>query len=131
MKNWIVALVILTLPLAVYWGLKNNQEAKKSFSAHAVEMPSVIKFSSPMCMDCKKLADELEEIKPNYQDKINFIEIDATSNNKNTQEQIEKYGVTVVPTLIFIDTKNQKERKVEGFEKKEHLERYLKELING
>ena len=131
MKNWIVTLVILALPVAAYFGLKANQENQAGFIAQAADKPSVIKFASPMCLDCKKLKEEMAPLKPTYQDSVNFIEIDATANDKKTQEQIEMYGVTVVPTLIFIDDNNHKVKKVEGFTEKNKIEEYIKELING
>ena len=132
MKNWLVTLVVLTLPIAAYLGLKQNQENQAAYIAQAANnKPSIIKFASPMCMDCKKLGAEIEPLKAIYNDSINFIEIDATANDKKTQEQIEMYGVTVVPTLIFLDENNYNVKKVEGFTPKNKIEEHIKELING
>lgn len=131
MKNWMIGLLVLVVPVALYMGLKNNKEIQASTVAQAASKPNVIKFSSPMCMDCKKIKGELEPLKPIYQDEVVFIEIDATSNDKKTQQQIEEYGVTVVPTIIFVDDANKKVRKIEGFTSKAKLEQYIKELIHG
>lgn len=131
MRNWIVTLVILTLPIAAYLGLKNNKDMQNSIQAQAANKPSVIKFSSPMCLDCKKIKGEIDTLKPIYQDKINFVEIDATSNEKGIQKQIDQYEVTVVPTIIFLDENNYKVQKLEGFSPKEKIEELINELING
>lgn len=131
MKNWMIGLLVLVVPVALYMGLKNNKEMEASLSAHAADKPCVIKFSSPMCLDCKKIKGELEPLKPVYKDSVTFIEIDATSNDKKTQQQVEEYGVTVVPTVIFLDDANKKVRKIEGFTPKAKLEQYIKELIHG
>lgn len=131
MKNWIISLLVLVVPVVAYIAMKNNSELQNSMVAQAANKPSVIKFSSPMCMDCKKIAGELNPLKPVYQDRVNFVEIDATSPDKKGQEQIALYGVTVVPTLIFLDENNQKVRKQEGFAPKATIEKYIKELIHG
>ncbi len=131
MKNWIIGVIVLVVPVVAYLGLKNNNDMQKAIVAHAADKPSVIKFSSPMCSDCKKIKTELEPLKTKYRDAVTFIEIDATSNEKGTQEQIDEYGVTVVPTIIFLDDTNKKVKKIEGFEPKEKLEQYIKELIHG
>jgi len=131
MKNWMIGLLVLVVPVALYLGLKNNKDMQTSTAALAADKPCVIKFSSPMCMDCKKIKGELEPLKPVYKDSVTFIEIDATSNDKKTQEQVETYGVTVVPTIVFLDETNKKVRKIEGFAPKAKLEQYIKELIHG
>ncbi len=131
MKNWIISLIVIILPISAYFGLKNNNDMQTTLTAQAAGKPSVIKFASPMCLDCKKIKQELDPLKQLYEDQVTFIEIDATSPDKKTQEKVELYGVTVVPTVIFLDSSKHKERKIEGFEKKEKLEQYIKELING
>ncbi len=131
MKNLIIGLLVLVVPVVAYLALKNNKDMQASIAAQAADKPSVIKFSSPLCTDCKKIKGELEPLKPVYQDEVVFIEIDATSNDKKTQQKIEEYGVTVVPTIIFVDDANKKVRKIEGFKPKAQLEEYIKELIHG
>ena len=99
--------------------------------AQAIEKPTIIKFESPMCMDCQKLKKEIETLKPAYSSYINFVDINATSIDKATQEKVEMYGVTVVPTLIFLDSNKNKINKIEGYTNKETVEKHIKELING
>ncbi len=131
MKNWIITLLVFILPVIGYFGLKNSQEARNSMIAQAIEKPTVMKFESPMCTDCQKLKKEMETLKPVYSDVVNFIDINATSMDKSTQEQVEMYGVTVVPTIIFLDSNKNKVNKIEGFTTKETVENNIKELING
>ena len=131
MKNWIITLLVFILPVIGYFGLKNSHEARNSMIAQAIEKPTVMKFESPMCTDCQKLKKEMETLKPVYSDVVNFIDINATSMDKSTQEQVEMYGVTVVPTIIFLDSNKNKVNKIEGFTTKETVENNIKELING
>ena len=41
------------------------------------------------------------------------MDINATDNSKDTQKKIETYGVTVVPTIIFLNPATNKEKKIE------------------
>lgn len=131
MKNWIVTLLVFILPVIGYFGLKNSQEARNSMVAQAIEKPTVMKFESPMCSDCQKLKKEMEPIKPAYSNVVNFIDINATALDKKTQEVVEMYGVTVVPTIIFLDSNKNKTGKIEGFTTKDIIEKHIKELLNG
>lgn len=56
MKNWIIALAILIIPMVTYFVLDKTQASKAAFEAQATQnmsKPVVMKFSSPMCLDCK------------------------------------------------------------------------------
>ena len=41
-----------------------------------------------------------------YSNKIILVEIQVQNNDDYTKNQVEKYNVTLVPTLIFIDSKD-------------------------
>ena len=131
MKNWIITLLVFILPVIGYFGLKNSQSARNAMIAQAIEKPTVMKFESPMCADCQKLKKEMEGLKPIYSNSVNFVDINATSLDKKTQEEVEMYGVTVVPTIIFLDSNKNKVNKLEGFTQKATIEKHIKELING
>ena len=131
MKNWIITLLVFIIPVIGYFSLKNSEDARNSLVAQAIEKPTVMKFESPMCNDCQKLKREMESLKPMYSNLVEFVDINATSMDKKTQEDVEMYGVTVVPTIIFLDAKKNKVNKLEGFNTKETIEKHIKELING
>ena len=131
MKNWIITLLVFILPVIGYFSLKNSQEVRNSMVAQAIEKPTVLKFESPMCSDCQKLKKEMEPLRTTYAQSINFIDVNATALDSKTQKQVEMYGVTVVPTIIFLDSNKNKMNKIEGFTTKEVVENNIKELING
>ncbi len=131
MKNWIVTLLVFILPVIGYFGLKNSAEHRNAMIAQAIEKPTVMKFESPMCADCQKLKKEIETLKPLYTNQVNFVDINATSLDKKTQEDVEMYGVSVVPTIIFLDSNKNQIKKIEGFYPKSTIEKHIKELING
>jgi len=131
MKNWIITLLVFILPVIGYFGLKNSAEHRNSMIAQAIEKPTIMKFESPMCADCQKLKKEIEPLKPLYDNQVNFVDINATSLDKKTQADVEMYGVSVVPTIIFLDSNKNQIKKIEGFTEKSTIEKHIKELING
>ena len=73
MKNWIIALAILILPLVTYFVLDKTNGDKSNFEAVAASgKPAVIKFASAMCLDCKKMESMMCEVMPLYADKVAF-----------------------------------------------------------
>ena len=45
-----------------------------------------------------------------------------------TNSQIEKYNVTLVPTIILLDSTGKQVKRIEGAIEKEEMESYLKGL---
>ena len=132
MKNWIIALAILILPLVTYFVLDKTNGDKSNFEAVAASgKPAVIKFASAMCLDCKKMESMMCEVMPLYADKVVYEKIDSQSNDKQTQSMIKKYNVTVVPTVIFLNKDGSVYKKTEGAYDKEEFEKYLRGIING
>ncbi len=130
MKNIIIILLILILPVSIYLYMSKNSE---TFSAIAKsdENPTLITFTSTMCMDCKKLKAVLSEVEPNYEEKVNFIGYNALAKDRHVQNAIKKYKVTLVPTMIFLDRNGKEINKIEGYIPKEELINELEEVING
>ena len=130
MKNIITILLILVLPVLVYLIMSKNSN---DFSAIAKEknMPSLMTFTSTMCMDCQKMKGILKEIQPLYQDKMNFISINATEKDRKVQNYIKKHNVVLVPTMVFLDENGNEVNKIEGYIPKEELIKEIEEVING
>ncbi len=130
MKNIITIVLILVLPVLVYLIMSKNSN---DFSAIAKEknMPSLLTFTSTMCMDCQKMKGVLKEIQPSYQDRINFISINATEKDRKVQNYIKKHNVVLVPTMVFLDENGNEVNKIEGYIPKEELIKEIEEVING
>lgn len=90
-------------------------------------MPQMIKFSAPMCSDCQHMAEILHQVQPQYQDKVEFVEISVNQTSPQVKEQIKRYNVKLVPTMIFTNSKGQQIARVEGSIPKEELIKYLDE----
>lgn len=67
-----------------------------------IEIPKicVLKFEASWCGPCKAISPYIDELKKDY-DKIPVIVIDADEN----QDICMKYGVTKLPTFVFLNGK--------------------------
>jgi len=126
-KNFSIITLIFVVPLVAYMIL-SKPDASLATKAPVANKPQIIKFTSAMCLDCKKLGTVMKEVYPKYSDKINLIEIQVQNDDEYTKKQIEKYDVTLVPTMIIINSKGKKLAKYEGFVEKDKLDKIMKEL---
>jgi thioredoxin-related protein len=129
MKNIITILLILIVPIFIY--LVQSTNSKTVTAMTDKNNPSLLVFSSTMCMDCQKIKGVIQDVKQEYSNKINIVEINALDNNKKVKEQIQKYNVVLVPTLIFTDNQGMQTKKIEGYVPKSDLVKEIEALING
>lgn len=134
MKNWIIALAILIIPMATYFVLDKTHQDTAGFEAQAVNnmgKPVVIKFYSPMCLDCKKLESSINEVMPKYADKITYQKVNGQANDAASTALIKKYTVNLVPTMVFVKKDGAVYKRTEGYLTTPELETIIKGLING
>ena len=130
-KNVLIISLIFILPLVAYFTLstvKTNAEQKAQDKQPCIA--KIIKFSSAMCRDCKKLAEVMDVVYPKYEHKIDLESVSVEKNDKDTLNLIRKYNITLVPTLVYIyDGKVLKH--TEGSLTSQQLENNMKALIDG
>ncbi len=126
-KNWIIVLLIFVIPLGIFAWLETSaktiaKEAAQNTNTVANHnytkvnsKPKMLKFSSPMCSDCKKVSKELVGVLEDFKDAVVFEEINVSDGSKASNDAVTEYKVTVVPTLIFIDKDGKIVQKNEGF----------------
>ncbi len=138
-KNIIISALVLIVPLVAFWFLSNSNVTtaepkqvqtppQESQQEVVVGRPQLIKFTSTMCLDCQTMNKLIKEVFPKYENDIVLTEISVQDGKAFTNDQIKKYNITLVPTMIFIDSNNKQVRRVEGAIEKEIFENYLKEL---
>lgn len=125
-KNAIIISLIFIIPLLAYMLLtvSNSSTAKTTETGK----PQIIKFTSAMCLDCQTMNKVFKEIFPKYQGKITLTEIQVQDRNSFNEEQIKKYNVTLVPTIILLNSKGQQVKRIEGAIPKQEMDNYLKGL---
>ncbi len=135
-KNIVIIALVFIVPLLAFWILSstNPSTAKADIEVPAAEevvvsgKPQVLKFTSTMCLDCQTMNKLFKEVFPKYSNDIVLTEISVQDGKEFTNEQIKKYNITLVPTMIFLDSNNKEVRRVEGAIEKEILEEYLEGL---
>ncbi len=125
-KNVIIIGLIFAIPLMAYMLLT----ASNSTTAQTTDAgkPQVIKFTSSMCLDCQTMNKIFKEIMPKYENKIVLTEIQVQDKNSFNEEQIKKYNVTLVPTIILLNSKGAQVKRIEGAVSKEEMDKCLQGL---
>ena len=125
-KNVIIIGLIFAIPLFAYMLLT----ASNSTTAQTTQngKPQVIKFTSAMCLDCQTMNKIFKEIMPKYENKITLTEIQVQDKNAFNDEQIKKYDVTLVPTIILLNSNGAQVKRIEGAVSKEEMEKCLQGL---
>lgn len=127
MKNIIIILLIFIVPLVAY-KLLSGRHTDTGAEVGTTNRPQIIKFSALMCAECKELDAVLDEVYPKYEKKIDLIKIQVQDNDSKTKELIKKYGITLTPTMILLDSQGEKLDKIEGSMEKDKLDKLMKDL---
>ena len=126
-KNLISILLILFVPIVGYMALTKSM-ATNAQVYNTTNKPQVIKFTSTMCMDCQKMNKIMQEIFPKYEDKIVLTEVHVQDGSSFSNSEIKKHNVTLVPTIILIDSNGKQVKRIEGAIEKSEMEKCLKGL---
>lgn len=127
MRNWLIILFVFVVPMGIY-GLLSNSEQFQSVAKEKAKGAVVYKFSTPMCSECKNVEKMLEGMPQKYT-VIEFKEINVAGTNSKggkTKALIEKYDITTVPTLVFVDVNGNVYEKLEVDMTREQIENNLK-----
>ena len=119
-KSIVTILAIIILPLLAFWALTWN---KDSTAVADTNLPQIIKFSSSMCLECKEVEKIFKDILPKYKDKVSYTEIIVDSRKDMNNKLIKKYNITLVPTVVMLDSNGKECKRFEGAaEKSEYIE---------
>ncbi|MBQ2984236.1 MAG: thioredoxin family protein [Candidatus Gastranaerophilales bacterium] len=136
MRNWIIVLLIFIMPLALYAffdAKAQNEMMCKVEGTSQVQNPKakIIKFSSPMCSECKEASIEMEKALKDYKDSVLVEEINVVENVGKSVEYnklaIKKFKVTLVPTTVFVNKSGKVVKRQEGVIKSDEI----KEILDG
>lgn len=119
-KSIITILAIIILPLLAFWALTWN---KDSTAIADTNLPQIIKFTSSMCLECKEVEKIFKDILPKYKDKVSYTEIIVDSRKDMNNKLIKKYNITLVPTVVMLDSNGKECKRFEGAaQKSEYIE---------
>lgn len=80
-------------------------------------LPVLVDFYSETCMPCRMLAPVLADVANDYSHKVKTIKVNVFEEG----ELADKYGVTAVPTVVFIKNGQETERIVGLADKQEYV----------
>jgi thioredoxin 1 len=103
--------------------LVENLTAKKTKVAPNDEteemkaLPRLVDLGADKCIPCKMMAPILEELKSQYQGKLEVVFIDVWEK----PDEAKKYKINIIPTQIFYDAGGKELFRHEGFFSKEDI----------
>ena len=127
-KNVITVLLVLLLPLVAYLFMTHSGSEPVNVADAVQNKPHLVKFTSTMCLDCQEMNKIMKEVFPQYKDRIVLEEISVQDGKSATNAKIKQYNVTLVPTIIMIDSNGKQVRRIEGAIPKEQMIMYLEDL---
>jgi thiol-disulfide isomerase/thioredoxin len=111
-RNFAIALVGILLVSALFLGLK-TETAPGLLTAMAEESvpletaltngkPTLMEFYANWCTSCQAMAPELQTLKQNYSDRVNFVMLNV--DNSKWLPEILKYQVDGIPHFVFLNS---------------------------
>lgn len=98
------------------------------FNLHAenssAKLPRLLDLGAGKCIPCKMMTPILEEVKKEYEGKLQVDFIDVWQN----PDEKKKYNIRLIPTQIFYDASGKELFRHEGFYSKEDILAKWKEL---
>ena len=83
----------------------------------AEQLPRLVDVGADKCIPCKMMAPILEELKGEYDGRMDVMFVDAWKK----PEEAENYGVQMIPTQIFYDAEGKELFRRSGFIGKEDI----------
>ena len=128
----IVIVVVLIAAIAVVIAVKQSHKANttEENTTPATEvsqtkaLPRLVDLGSDTCIPCKLMAPILEELKKEYEGRLQVDFIDVWKN----PDEAKRYGIKLIPTQIFFDESGKELYRHEGFISKEDILAKWKEL---
>src|SRR5574344_699575 len=127
-KNFTIIGLIFIIPMLAY-AILSRSDMSIASKTTSTKKAQIIKFTSTMCLDCQKINGVMKQVYPTYSNKITLIEIHVQTDTPYNKQMIQKYNVTLVPTLVFINSNGKKIARTEGYLDKNQLTKYMKELV--
>ncbi|MDX2241840.1 MAG: thioredoxin family protein [Leptolyngbyaceae cyanobacterium bins.302] len=138
-RNFLIAMVAIVLSTAVFLGLK-TETAPGLLSAMAEDSvpyeqaltngkPTFMEFYANWCTSCQAMASDLEELKQQYRDRVNFVMLNV--DNSKWLPEILSYRVDGIPHFVFLDNQGNTIAQAIGEQPRSILASNLVALADG
>ncbi len=125
-KIGVVVAVAVAVVLVVVLKQKPAKPAggEKAKPQAAAGLPRLVDLGAGMCIPCKLMAPILEELKKEYEGRLEVVFVDVNEDKGAT----DKYKIDLIPTQIFFDPSGKELFRHTGFFSKEDILAKWKEL---
>ena len=79
--------------------------------------PMIVDFSATWCPPCRQLKPIFEKLAEEFKGRIDLVTVDVDENPELSQA----YGVTNIPTMIFLNKDGQIQNTLVGFQNRDQL----------
>lgn len=114
-RNFSIAIVAIALTIALFLGLgtetpTNTLETLANEStplevAIGNGKPTLMEFYANWCTSCQAMAKDMEELKQQYTDKLNFVMLNV--DNSKWLPELSRYRVDAIPHFVFLGKDGQ------------------------
>ena len=119
-KNRILAIIILFTVITVPLLFAQPEDTKSSKPNPKV---TFIELGSVNCIPCKAMQPVMKNIEKKYGNQVEVIFYDIWSEEQ--QSYAEKYGISLIPTQVFLDADGKEFHRHEGFYPEEEIDKIL------
>ncbi|MGK7919712.1 MAG: thioredoxin family protein [Trichodesmium sp.] len=110
LRNLIIVLVAIALSVTIFLGLQKSSTSvslnEMAESATPLDValsnskPSLVEFYANWCTTCQAMAPELEEIRQQYTQDVNFVMLNV--DNSKWLPELVQYRVDGIPHFVFL-----------------------------
>lgn len=139
LRNFLIVLVAIALSVSLFIGLRtettNASLSEIAENSTPVDValsngkPTLMEFYANWCTTCQTMAPALEELRADYQDRLNFVMLNV-DNSKWLPEML-KYRVDGIPHFVFLDAEGKAIANVIGEIPKSVMADNLTALVAG
>lgn len=110
-RNALIAIVAIALSITLFLALNSDdpaysldaqvQESTPFEVALTNQKPTFLEFYADWCASCQAMAKDLEQLKTNYRERVNFVMLNV--DNSKWLPEIMKYDVDGIPHFVYLD----------------------------
>ncbi len=87
--------------------------------------PMVIDFWATWCGPCRRVGPIIEQLAQQYAGQVNIVKCDV----EEGEEVAAQFGITSVPTIVFLDGAGQQVSRLVGAQPKPRIEQEIAKLL--
>lgn len=117
------------LLLAVLFIATANTAAESAEGKAPFAKPRLIEFYASWCVPCQRMQASIDRARTQYGSELDFISYNV--DDPAAQEAIKQYEVCPIPTVVFVNEKNQVTDYAIGCTQEKVLEKKIEAMLNA